>query len=101
MRVNPRAVRAPDLRRGITGAVVDEEDVDGKPTRLLRQPGEDTTERSLLIASNHDRKTALKERLARTSLTAAVRSWDRHPHAWILHRHQGPAAGGLRCRQPQ
>ena len=65
MRMNPRAVLAPDVRDGVRGAVVDEQDVYGEPACLRRKSTEDSPERPLLIARHHDRKAAMKTPLKR------------------------------------
>jgi hypothetical protein len=66
MRMNPRAVLAPDVRGGVRGAVVDEQDVHGEPACFRRESTEDTPERRLLIARHHDRKAAMKTSLDRS-----------------------------------
>jgi hypothetical protein len=54
VRDDPRAVLATDLGRAIARAVVDEQDIDGKPTRLARDAANDSTDGSLLIARHHN-----------------------------------------------
>jgi hypothetical protein len=52
VRVDPSAMLACDLRRGVARAVVDEQDVHGKPARLGRQPREHTAHGLFLVARN-------------------------------------------------
>ena len=66
MRMDPHAVLAPDVRGGVRGAVVDEQDVDGEAAGFRRKPTEDSSERRLLIARHHDRKAAMKTSLDRS-----------------------------------
>ena len=65
VRVHPRTELPPDVRSGVTRAVVDEQRVDGEAARLAWNPSKNPTDGSLLIARHDDRKTAMRTRLRR------------------------------------
>jgi len=58
MRANPHTELSCDLRGGIPRAVVDEQQVDREPARLLRKPRQHRTDSRLLVTRDDDRKTS-------------------------------------------
>jgi len=67
MRMDPRAVLARDVRGGVRGTVVDEQQIDGHAARLGWNAGEHAAERRLLVARHDDRKAAVRARPSRDS----------------------------------
>ena len=92
MRLDTRPVLAPDVRGGVAGAVVDEENIDGHAASLGRKAAEHPADRRLLIARHDDRKTAMSTRRP---------TRRRRQHSRILHRHQRAPARGGRRGQPE
>jgi hypothetical protein len=83
MRVDARAVIAPDRGRGVARPVVHEQHVDGQAARLAWNGGEHAADGHLLVAGDHDGEAALRG-VGRRRL-----------HRLVLGRHQRPPPGGL------
>jgi hypothetical protein len=79
--VDASATLPGDLHGLIARAVVDEQQVDRKPARLRRNPGDDRTDGGLLVAGNDDGKTAPDRSLHRPRtrrLHGECPAWDPH-----------------------
>jgi hypothetical protein len=89
VRVDARAVLAPDRGRGVARAVVHEQHVHRQAAGLARNAGEHAADRRLLVAGDNDGEAAL-------SGAGAHRL-----HRSVLRGHQRPAARGLGLRHAE